>query len=58
VHAERCTLQVQVGRGKQYIPTYLILSNSGWHDGWFYLRNDDDRLPRFSGRVLTSREDN
>jgi hypothetical protein len=36
----------------------LILSNSGWHDGWFYLRNDDDWLPRFSSRVLMSREDN
>jgi hypothetical protein len=23
--------------------------NSGWHDGWFYLRNDDDHLPKFSG---------
>jgi hypothetical protein len=36
----------------------LISSNSGWHDGWFYLRNDDDRLPRFSSRVLMSCEEN
>jgi hypothetical protein len=34
------------------------LSNSGWHDGWFYLRNDDERLPKFFGQVLMSREDN
>jgi hypothetical protein len=34
------------------------LSNSGWHDRWFYLRNNDDRLPKFSSRVLMSREDN
>jgi hypothetical protein len=27
-------------------------------DGWFYLRNDDNLLPKFSGRVLMSREDN
>jgi hypothetical protein len=47
-----------VGRGEQYIPAQLISLNSGWHDGWFYLDNDDDRLPRFSGRVLMSREDN
>jgi hypothetical protein len=47
-----------VGRVEQYIPTQLISSNSGWHDEWFYLRNDDDRLPKFSGRVLMSREDN
>jgi hypothetical protein len=47
-----------VGQGEQYIPAQLISSNSDWHDGWFYLRNNDDRLPRFSGRVLMSREDN
>jgi hypothetical protein len=34
------------------------LSNSGWHNGWFYLRNDDDHLPKFLGRVLMSHEDN
>jgi hypothetical protein len=36
----------------------LISSNSGWHDSWFYLRNDDDQLPRYSGRVLMAREKN
>jgi hypothetical protein len=36
----------------------LISSNSGWHDGWFYLCNDDDRLPKFSDQVLMSRKDN
>jgi hypothetical protein len=58
VHAGSYTLQVRVGRGEQYIPTQLISSNSGWHDGWFYLHDDDDRLPRFSGQVLMSCEDN
>jgi hypothetical protein len=58
VHARSCTLQVRVGRGKQYIPAQLISSNSGWHDRWFYLCNDDDRLPKFSGWVLMSSEDN
>jgi hypothetical protein len=58
VHAGSCTLQVRAGRGELYIPAQLISSNSGWHDGWFYLRNDDDRLPKFSGRVLMSHEDN
>jgi hypothetical protein len=47
-----------VGRGEQYIPTQLISSNSGWHDGWFYLRNDDYQLLKFSGRVLMSCKDN
>jgi hypothetical protein len=58
VHAGICTLQVWAGRGELYIPAQLISSNSGWHDRWFYLRNDDDCLPKFSSRVLMSREDN
>jgi hypothetical protein len=36
----------------------LISSNSGWHDGWFYLRNDGNQLPRYSSRVLVAREEN
>jgi hypothetical protein len=36
----------------------LISSNNGWHDGWFYLCNDGDQLPRYSGRVLVSQEEN
>jgi hypothetical protein len=58
VHAGSCTLQVRSGQGEQYIPAQLISSNSGWHDGWFYLRNDGDQLPRYSGRVLMAREEN
>jgi hypothetical protein len=45
----RCTvptgsyvLQVWSGRSDQYISAQLISSNSGWHDGWFYLQNDGD----------------
>jgi hypothetical protein len=58
VHVESYTLQVWAGRGDLYIPAQLISSNSGWHDGWFYLRNDDGRLPKFSGQVLMSRREN
>jgi hypothetical protein len=58
VHARSCTLQVRAGRGDQYISVQLISSNSSWHDGWFYLRNDSDQLPRFSSQVLMSREEN
>jgi hypothetical protein len=49
---------VRSGRADQYIPTHLISSNSGWHDGWFYLRNDESQLPRYTGRVLVAREEN
>jgi hypothetical protein len=58
VHAGSYTIQVWVGRGDLYISAQLISSNSGWHDGWFYQRNDDDRLPRFTGHVLMSRKEN
>jgi hypothetical protein len=47
-----------VGRGDLYIPAQLISSNSGWHDGWFYLRNDDGYLSSFSGQVLMSQKEN
>lgn len=47
VHAGSCVLSVKTP--EMYIPAQLILLNSGWHSEWFYLRNDDDLLPRFSG---------
>jgi hypothetical protein len=37
----------------QYIPAVLASSNKGWQRRWFYLRNDDGRLPSFSQRVVT-----
>jgi hypothetical protein len=49
---------VRAGRGDLYIPAQLISSNNGWHDGWFYLRNDDGRLSSFSGEVLMSWKEN
>jgi hypothetical protein len=58
VHADSYTLQVRAGRGELYILAQLISSNSGWHDGWFYLHNNNDHLSKFSGWVLLLREDN
>jgi hypothetical protein len=40
VHAGSYTIQVRPGQGELYIPAHLSMSNSRWHDGWFYLRND------------------
>jgi hypothetical protein len=51
-------LQVRSSRADLYIPAHLISSNSGWHEGWFYLCNDENQLPRYTGRVLTTQEDN
>jgi hypothetical protein len=41
-------------RAQQYIPAILVSSNKGWQRRWFYLRNDDGRLPSFSQRVVTA----
>jgi hypothetical protein len=44
------------GRGDDYIPVTLTSSNSGWHKGWFYLRNDPElRSRRTPGTPSRSR---
>jgi hypothetical protein len=54
VRAGGCTLQLRRARAQQYIPAILVSSNKGWQRRWFYLRNDDGRLPSFSQRVVTA----
>jgi hypothetical protein len=39
---------------QQYIPATLVSSNKGWQRQWFYLRNDDGRLPSCSQQVVTA----
>jgi hypothetical protein len=53
-----CILQLRQARAPQYIPAVLASSNKGWQRRWFYLRNDDGRLPSFSQRVVTAAADN
>jgi hypothetical protein len=37
------------GQGDDYIPVSLTSSNSSWHNGWFYLRNDPEfALPAYT----------
>jgi hypothetical protein len=54
VRAGGCILQYRQARVHQYIPAILVSSNKGWQRRWFYLRNDDGRLPSFSQRVVTA----
>jgi hypothetical protein len=54
VRAGGCILQLRQVRAQQYIPAILVSSNKGWQRRWFYLRNDDGRLPSFSQRVVTA----
>jgi hypothetical protein len=54
VRAGGCTLQLRQAHAQQYIRAILVSSNKGWQRRWFYLRNDDGRLPSFSQRVVTA----
>jgi hypothetical protein len=54
VRAGGYILQLRQARAQQYIPAILVSSNKGWQRRWFYLRNDDGRLPLFSQRVVTA----
>jgi hypothetical protein len=54
VRADGCILQLRQARAQQYILAILVSSNKGWQHWWFYLRNDDGRLPSFSQRVVTT----
>jgi hypothetical protein len=46
-------LRMKQDRGDDYIPVSLTSSNSGWHKGWFYLRNDPKfALPTYTGNSI------
>jgi hypothetical protein len=58
VRAGGCILQLRQARVQLYIPAILASSNKGWQRRWFYLRNDDGRLPSFSQWVVTTSGNN
>jgi len=45
-------------RPREYIPMGLLTNNAGWDSQLFYLRNDDDLLPAYTGRLITERPEN
>jgi hypothetical protein len=52
-------LRMKQGRGDGYIPSSLTSSNSGWHKGWFYLRNDREfALLEFTGNSIRQTQSN
>jgi hypothetical protein len=55
VRASGRTLQVHQEWLSLYIPAHLTSLNRGWQEGWFYLHNDDGRLPPYTGRVMMER---
>jgi len=51
------TLQVRENRRDLYIPCKMTTNNAGWSRGWFYLRNDGERLLAYTGKVLRDKLD-
>jgi hypothetical protein len=43
---------------REYIPVGLTSNHVQWDSQWFYLRNDDDLFPDYTGRLISKRPDN
>jgi len=41
----------------EYDPVGLTSNHAGWDSQWFFLRNDDDLLPAYTGRLISERSD-
>ena len=55
VRAGGLTLRVREARKDLYIPCTMTPNNPDWDKAWFYLRNDNGRLPVYNGKILTAR---
>ena len=42
---------------REYIPVGLMSNHAQWDSQWFYLRNDDDLFPDYTGRLISERPD-
>jgi hypothetical protein len=42
---------------REYIPVGLTSNHAGWDSQWFYLWNDDDLFPDYTGRLISERPD-
>jgi len=45
-------------RPREYIPVGLTSNHAGWDSQWFYLRNDDDLFPVYTGCLISERPEN
>ena len=55
VRAGGLTFAVRDRRRDMYLPCTMTSNNADWEKGWFYLRNVGDKLPAYTGKVLTER---
>jgi hypothetical protein len=52
-------LRTKQGRDNDYVPGTLTSSNSGWHKGWLYLRNDPEcALSSYTGCSIAKSQRN
>jgi hypothetical protein len=52
-------LRTKQGRDDDYILVTLTSSNSAWHKGWFYLRNNPEHaLPAYTGCSIAKSQRN
>jgi len=61
VRAGCLNLVVKTGktaRPREYILVGLSTNHAGWDSQWFYLRNDDDLLPAYTGCLIMERPEN
>ena len=60
VRADCLNLVLKTGKAeepREYISVGLTSNNAGWDSQWFYLQNDDDLFPDYTGRLISERPD-
>jgi hypothetical protein len=57
VHTGGLTLHLRESRKDLYIPCTMTTNNRDGDRAWFYLRNDDEQLPAYTGKILTEKLD-
>ena len=48
----------QAEEPREYIPIGLTSNHAQWDSQWFYLRNDDDLFPAYTGRLISEHPKN
>ena len=60
VQADCLNLVLKTGKAeepREDIPVGLTSNHAGWDSQWFYLWNDDDLFPDYTGRLISERPD-
>ena len=55
VRVDGLTLHLRESRKDLYIPCMMTMNNRDWDRAWFDHRNDDGRLPAFTGKLLVEK---